>query len=172
MNSVMFTAHGVPRPAGSKKGFPIKRKDGSIGVNLTDTSGKNGRIWRAVIQDAARQAMGDFDLMTGPLACVMVFNMPRPKKHYRTGKHAHELRKDAPYYHIVKPDACKLQRAVEDALTGIVWRDDSQVSLVYSTKIYKELPSVTVSIWGIEGQRSGPELYIGRAPDGHGLHVT
>jgi Holliday junction resolvase RusA-like endonuclease len=66
----------------------------------------------------------------------MDFIMPRPKGHYRSGKHAGEVKDGAPPYPAVKPDAGKLARGTEDALTGIVWRDDSQIVTEVLTKRY------------------------------------
>jgi Holliday junction resolvase RusA-like endonuclease len=76
----------------------------------------------------------------------LIFDMPRPKCHYRTGKRSAELKDNAPAYHAGRPDATKLTRAVEDALTGIVWRDDSQVAEQHVIKRYGEHPGVTVEI--------------------------
>jgi Holliday junction resolvase RusA-like endonuclease len=53
----------------------------------------------------------------------MTFVMPRPNNHFNYGE---ELKMGMPFYHTVKPDRIKLARAVEDALTGIIWVDDSQ----------------------------------------------
>jgi Holliday junction resolvase RusA-like endonuclease len=53
----------------------------------------------------------------------MTFIMPRPKNQYDAKGN---LKNPAPFFHTVKPDRIKLARAVEDALTGIIWVDDSQ----------------------------------------------
>lgn len=37
-------------------------------------------------------------------------------------------------------------RAIEDALTGIIYRDDSQIIAVTAHKIYNESPGVTIKI--------------------------
>jgi Holliday junction resolvase RusA-like endonuclease len=54
---------------------------------------------------------------------VLTFYTPRPAGHY--GKRG--LRPGAPTRPTTRPDVLKLARAVEDACTGIVWRDDSQI---------------------------------------------
>jgi Holliday junction resolvase RusA-like endonuclease len=43
-----------------------------------------------------------------------------------------------PSWHIVRPDADKLIRAVLDALTGKVWRDDCQVAELLIRKRYAD----------------------------------
>jgi len=64
---------------------------------------------------------------TGPVRLDMEFLLRRPKSHYRSGKHAAELKPDAPTWHFSKPDRDKLERAIMDALTGILFTDDAQV---------------------------------------------
>jgi len=66
----------------------------------------------------------------------VVYHFMRPKKHYRTGKHAGELRSDAPPYYKKNPDQDKLDRAVFDALTGFVYRDDCQVVGGFRDKVW------------------------------------
>ena len=78
--------------------------------------------------------------------------MPRPKGHYRTGKNALILRKNAPEHPTTKPDATKLLRSTEDALTGILWKDDAQIWCQNVTKTYGECPGAQIQVW-FEEQR-------------------
>lgn len=55
-------------------------------------------------------------------------------------------RPSAPHYPAVKPDATKLVRAVEDALTGICWRDDAQIVNQDVRKRYADTGSARVEI--------------------------
>lgn len=119
--TIRFTVHGLARPAGSKKAFAFKRRDGSLGANVTDDNPKS-RGWKQTIAGYARDAYRG-PLLDGPLLFIVRFVMPRPKGH--SGKRG--LKPSAPQYHTVKPDALKLTRAAEDALTGILWRDDAQI---------------------------------------------
>ncbi|MFZ1730810.1 MAG: RusA family crossover junction endodeoxyribonuclease [Bacteroidota bacterium] len=57
----------------------------------------------------------------------MLFLLPRPKSHFRSGRNAHLLRETAPRFPTSKPDADKLSRAVLEALTGVAYKDDAQV---------------------------------------------
>ena len=124
MRSITFFVPGLPRPAGSKRAFVVK------GRAIVTDANPNIREWKnAVTHEASESMRRDArGLFTGPLWVVMEFTMPRPKCHYRTGKHAGQLRPDAPTWHTTKPDATKLTRGTEDALTGIVWHDDAQIS--------------------------------------------
>lgn len=140
MSEIAFTVHGIPAPAGSKRGF-VRAEH----VIITDDS-RRSRPWKAQIADAAAQAMLAAPLLIGPLVLEATFYMPRPKGHYRTGRNADLLRAGAPLYPTVKPDTTKLLRALEDALTGIVWRDDAQVVNQWVRKMYGEPARVEVRI--------------------------
>jgi Holliday junction resolvase RusA-like endonuclease len=51
--------------------------------------------------------------------------------------------------HITRPDADKLVRAVADALTGVLWRDDSQIDRMMVGKFYvrsDEAPGVEIRV--------------------------
>lgn len=56
-----------------------------------------------------------------------VFVLPRPAAHFGTGRNRWILKESAPSDPIVVPDLIKMARAVEDAMSGIVYRDDCQV---------------------------------------------
>lgn len=123
--SVTFFVPGVPQPGGSKKAFVVRSKaTGQMRAVVTEDAKKNAP-WRAVVALAAREAI--FEPFVGPVVVSFEFRMPRPQGHYRTGRHAGELRDSAPVMHTNKPDRTKLMRSTEDALTGIAWRDDTQV---------------------------------------------
>jgi Holliday junction resolvase RusA-like endonuclease len=65
--------------------------------------------------------------MLGPLSVNVTFYLRRPDGHYGTGRNAGQLKTSAPAYPTSKPDATKLWRSTEDAMTGVVFRDDSQI---------------------------------------------
>jgi Holliday junction resolvase RusA-like endonuclease len=127
-----FWIPGVPQPAGSKRAFPIKRANGSIGVAVTDAN-PTSRSWKNDVAHAALSVVGGgYEPLRGPLSLRVTFNLPRPKSHYG----AKGLKPGSPRWHTSKPDATKLLRGVEDALTGILWGDDAQVSEQHVTKVY------------------------------------
>ncbi len=78
------------------------------------------------------------EIITGPLKLELSFRLPRPKSHYRTGKHSDELRPDSPTFHTSKPDTTKLIRGVEDACTGLIWKDDAQIAIQHAVKVYAD----------------------------------
>lgn len=122
-----FFVPGIPKPAGSKTAFR-NRHTGRIIV--TDASGAPGRNWRSDVKAVAMAAMEKTG-MQGPVTCPVVFTfnfyLPRPKGHFGTGRNAHKLKLSAPLHPTTPPDGSKLARAAEDAMTGIVWKDDAQV---------------------------------------------
>jgi Holliday junction resolvase RusA-like endonuclease len=48
--------------------------------------------------------------------------------------------------HTKKPDLDKLLRALKDALKGVIYRDDSQVVRVVTSKDYSPAPGVIVTV--------------------------
>lgn len=137
MTRAEFVIMGQPRPAGSKR---------HIGNGVViDSSGEKGRNWRASIQAVAREQFTG-ELLRGPLVVYMTFFAPRPKSHYGSGRNSGRLKDDAPQYPTGRPDVLKLARAVEDALTGIVWADDGQIVDEILAKRYGEPARCVVSI--------------------------
>lgn len=114
-----FHVEGVPVTQGSMVG--IARPDGSVVV--LHGSREQLRGWREHVGVLARQAFGAGEPWTGPVAVYAVFWMPR----------ARSRRHDYPI-----GDLDKLTRAVLDALTGIVFRDDVQVITLNVAKRYAE----------------------------------
>lgn len=139
--SVRFDVRGRAQPAGSKR--PFKRKDGSLGVrDANDAS----REWKNLVADKAVETMRGQPKLEGSLAMLLTFYVVRPKSHYGTGRNAHLLKESAPAFPSTRPDTLKLTRAVEDALTGIVYRDDAQIAMQLSIRRYAESPSVSVVV--------------------------
>lgn len=138
---LLFTVHGLARPAGSKRAFPFQRREGGLGVRVTDDNPKS-RGWKNLIAGAAADAHAGRPLLQGPLRLVLAFYLPRPKGHFgRKG-----LLPSAPGRPIVKPDVLKLTRAVEDALSKVVWRDDAQIVCEELGKFYGEPARVEVFV--------------------------
>jgi Holliday junction resolvase RusA-like endonuclease len=128
-HAIKFFVPGIPKPGGSKKAFYNPKAGRAI---IVDDCDKN-KDWKTAVSFAAKQAMQGRQLMAGPLRVIVHFNMPRLKAHF---KPSGILKGNAPIYHTVKPDATKLMRSTEDALTGIVWRDDAEIAKQEIVKLY------------------------------------
>lgn len=77
----------------------------------------------------------------------ITFRMDRPQSHYRTGRFSDTLKDSAPEYPIVRPDLDKLARAVNDALTKVIFKDDSQVVQMLIKKVYGFPEGIKVRIY-------------------------
>jgi Holliday junction resolvase RusA-like endonuclease len=128
LTRVAFTVHGVAAPGGSKRA--IRTRTGRT-VVIDDC--KRNPAWRSSVASAAAGQMVGRYPMLGAIELDVTFHMPRPKAHYRKDG---SLKPDAPEWHEVRPDATKLLRALEDAMSGIVWGDDSQVVRQSVRKVY------------------------------------
>lgn len=121
-STITIIVYGEAQPAGSKRGFAFKRKNGSTGVAISDANPKS-RDYKNRVSDAARQQYQG-ELLRGPLEVTLRFFKPRPKSHY-TSKGL--ITKSAPDEWTSRPDVLKLSRAVEDALASVVYVDDAQI---------------------------------------------
>lgn len=133
---VTFRVDGVPAPKGSMRAFVVR------GRAVTTEDNVHTRPWAALVKDAARQVCP----LSEPVPFVrgvavhlsVTFILPRPASLPKkvTG-------------HTKKPDLDKLARAVKDALTGVVWSDDSQVVTALLGKRYaaaEEGPGALVAV--------------------------
>lgn len=126
MREITLTVHGTPIPKGSAKGFVIRGTNRCI---ITQNNRDKQKPWASAIQQAALDEVGnEFRPVTsGVFIKSMLFYFNRPKSHYGSGKNANTVKASAPLHHVTKPDLDKLERCALDALTGIIWKDDSQV---------------------------------------------
>jgi crossover junction endodeoxyribonuclease RusA len=136
MSAIAFRVVGVPQPKGSMRAFHVP----GMKAPIVTESNRNVRSWSQLVAAAAGHRMSEADahLMLGALAVRLVFALPRPKA---------IKAKRVP--HTRKPDLDKLTRAILDALTGVVYRDDAQVVLLEIAKRYADpgvVPSVDVII--------------------------
>ncbi len=124
---ITLVVYGTALPQGSKSARVVSGR-----AILTEGFGDGPRrrkAWREAVADAARawQSTHSAPLLEGPLAFEAWFYLPRPasaaKRIFAPAK---------------KPDASKLLRSVEDALTGIIWRDDAQVVDAHAHKRFAD----------------------------------
>jgi Holliday junction resolvase RusA-like endonuclease len=112
------TVEGHAMPGGSKKGFVDPRTERVVVVE----DSKN-KPWKRAVASEGKRVRLDAPILEGALAVVCTFARPRPKSHYGV----RGLLPSAPAFPVTRPDVLKLMRAVEDALTGVLWVDDSQI---------------------------------------------
>ena len=118
--SVDFFVAGNPKTAGSKRAFV--RASRTIVVDTCDN-----KDWKAALSLAGGEAMKEQqqELYKGPLCVEFRFYLRRPNGHYN--KKGMLQRRFDGAQPVKKPDLLKLARCAEDALTGVIWRDDAQI---------------------------------------------
>lgn len=144
MTTVTFTVLGRPAPGGSKQPF-IDR----AGRPRVREDAKRGKPWRDSVAAAAVEAMRGREPKSGPLMLDVTFYVARPSTHFGSGRNRERVRPSAPYFPAVRPDVTKLVRALEDALTHIVWRDDAQVVMQIANKRYGTPERAVVTVQGV-----------------------
>jgi len=126
MEAITFRVEGMaPAPQGSKR---------HVGKGVMIESCANVKPWRAMVAHAAIAAK--VPLLRGPVRITAVFLFQRPAGHYRkdgTLKPTNPALvsatgSESPLYHCVKPDASKLQRSTEDALSKLAYEDDARLA--------------------------------------------
>jgi len=140
-----FEVRGTPAPQGSHRAFVNRRTGRAI---VTDDSPAT-RPWRQDVRAAALDATaaaGWPPPTARPVVVVLAFRFDRPKGHH--GRHG--LLRSAPPEKLTKPDLDKLVRSTLDALSGLVWRDDSQVVGIDASKGWADddhPAGATIDVW-------------------------
>ena len=142
---ISFFVEGKAQPAGSKRGFAMKKGGAYTGrVIITDDNPKS-KGWKETVKDAAKKVAPKVPL-TCPIKLRVCFYVARPMGHFGTGKNAAILKPSAPQFPVVKPDTTKLLRGLEDACTSLIWRDDAQIVSQHVYKRYGDRPGAQVEV--------------------------
>lgn len=131
MRSYRLSVVGEPAPQGSKRAFIVNGR-----AVLVESSSEKVKAWRKVVAQVAK-IHADACPIDGSVAVNVVFRL-RPPKALR-GFPAHTKR----------PDVDKLLRSTFDAISGVLWNDDSQVTSVHAVKRYAlpdEEPGATIEV--------------------------
>lgn len=131
-----FFIPGDPAPGGSKKVVTNKSKKPGARPWLIVDDAKHNAKWKGIVQLIARNRW-KAPTLKGPCIVECVFYMRRPLGHFVANDARRGILKDtAPEFHTVKPDASKLRRSTEDAMSGIVYEDDSLIAKGSQEKRY------------------------------------
>jgi crossover junction endodeoxyribonuclease RusA len=147
-----FFVEGRAQTAGSKRAVPIIRAGERVGTRVIEDGDADVRerkkSWRAAVADAARLAVEGQEgwPVAGAVEVAFVFYRRRPKTHYGSGRNADVLKASAPAYWTTRPDALKLARAAEDALTGVLWHDDSAIVDERLRKVWGAREGVAIAV--------------------------
>lgn len=140
---------GSPAPQGSKKFVGTTK----TGRGLLVESSKKVKPWRQDVKAAAETVMAGRPPLDGPLVAVMTFTVPKPTSAPKTRV----------TYPCRKPDASKLARSTEDALTDAgVWTDDARVVSLVVHKVYPgeghnalQAPGAVIEVYDVHEANRG-----------------
>ncbi len=134
---VTFTVHGEPR--GKARPRVERDRNGRIRAYTPQrTKDYESEIRNAYIAAAGKKRhVGAVDILIEAIMRI-------PKS---TSREAREKMLRGIILPAKKPDADNIAKVVCDALNGVAYRDDAQVSLLVVKKRYGDVPGINVSIW-------------------------
>lgn len=159
--TITIVVYGQPAPQGSKR---------HLGNGVMIEMSKKVKPWRQDVKAAAIDVMtatrvGDTQILLppldGPIAASIVFTLRdqpagKPTWWPKTRKWSKSMR----WRPASTPDLSKLLRSTEDALTGVVWKDDARV-VEYQrlAKYYTDddapdvldRPGAVIRVWALDG---------------------
>jgi Holliday junction resolvase RusA-like endonuclease len=147
MEPLVFVIPGTP----IAKGRPRFSTAGRFPRAFTPAKTSNYEAW---VKMCAVEAMAGQPLIAGPvkLSLNMYFEVPSSwPKWKREAAVTDALRPTG------RPDTGNVLKAIEDALNGIVWKDDSQVVEVDCCKAYDAEPHVRVRVQELPQPSSAKE---------------
>lgn len=128
-----FVVPGRAVPQGSLKAISVPKLKYTVLVS----DNPQLKRWRKKVKAAAKAAMRNLGLAMAdkdtPLILQAQCCFKRPKSVTRK-------------FMTVKPDASKLLRAIEDALTGVVYADDAQLVRSWAAKHYGDFERVEIRV--------------------------
>lgn len=134
MNSVSFFVLGQPVSKGNMSAISLPGKRYSTLIDST----KGLKQWsRAVWTEAFRNRPSS--PWEGPIRVELEFFMRRPKS-----------LASKVVWMVKKPDIDKLVRAVNDAMSGVIYVDDNQVCNISASKAYSDEPGVSILVERLE----------------------
>ena len=101
------------------------------------------RGYEALIKEAATEAMGSSEPLETPVNLYLYIRAPIPKSYSKKkiSDCLNGLEKP-----IKKPDASNVLKSVEDAMNGVVYRDDCQIVNFHVSKVYSSQSGIDVCV--------------------------
>ncbi len=136
--TMMITFKVDGDPVGKQRARYAKR--GNFVQTYTPDKTRN---YESSIKEAAIEAMGSSEALETPVTLYLYIRAPilksLPKK--RLEACLNGLEKP-----IKKPDASNVLKSVEDAMNGVVYKDDSQIVNIHVTKVYSSQSGIDVCV--------------------------
>lgn len=101
------------------------------------------RNYESLIKEAAIEAMGSSEPLETPVTLYLYIRAPIPKSLPKKRIEACLNGLEKP---IKKPDASNVLKSVEDAMNGVVYKDDSQIVNIHVSKVYSSVSGIDVCI--------------------------
>ena len=126
LRKICFRIYGQPVPKGRPRSALVKSKRGiSIPVHYTPQKTK---LFESNVQlQLIQQGFTGKELLEGPLKIVIIYQLLKPKSKSKKKKWVD-----------VKPDLDNLVKSILDACEGFLFRNDSQICVTESKKIYTD----------------------------------
>lgn len=147
-NVITFTVFGIPQTKGSTRMWKAPNMKFPVITNMN----KKNKPWAQTVSAMAQQHRMEGCPFVGPIHLRLIFRMPIPQS----------IPKRIPSFMTKRPDLDKMVRSVKDALTGVLYKDDSQVVCVEAHKIYGPEPGVIVRVEQIDLNFEGAVSYAYR----------
>jgi len=130
-----------------EKAVPGSNRKIAVNGRIIDVA-KGKAAFTSIVRLYARSRAEELSwpVATGPVVVSYRFFYARPKSHYGTGRNADVLKDPGRIQHMQRPDLINLIKCLEDALTGIVWKDDSQVAEMDAVKFWGEKDSTEIEV--------------------------
>ena len=136
--SFMVTFKVDANPVGKQRARYAKR--GNFVQTYTPDKTRN---YESLIKEAAIEAMGSSEPLETPVNLYLYIRAPIPKSLPKKRMEACLNGLEKP---IKKPDASNVLKSVEDAMNGVVYKDDSQIVNIHVSKVYSSVSGIDVCV--------------------------
>ncbi|ACC76131.1 RusA family crossover junction endodeoxyribonuclease [Paraburkholderia phymatum] len=146
-DDMLTPAPATYRVSFTVEGVPVGKARARVTRNGTYTP-KKTRRYEHDVRTVAMQAMGALRPCRDAVHVSLVVFLPVPER-FSKAKRAAALA--GLVYPVVRPDLDNFEKAVTDALNGVVYHDDSQICDVVKSKRYSDRPRVVIECASING---------------------
>ena len=141
--TIMFTVPGVP--VGKARARVTKSGHAYTPKKTRDYETLVGEAFIDALKTDPIKKHLDYPLFGKgiPVGMILHIYMPVPKN---TSKRDVDKYAKEQVYHVKKPDVTNIIKAIEDAVNGLAYADDSQIAFLRVAKVYSATPRVVVAI--------------------------
>ena len=101
------------------------------------------RNYEALLKEAAIEAMGSSEPLETPVSLYLYIRVPIPKSFSKKKVQDCLNGSEQP---MKKPDSSNVLKSVEDAMNGVVYKDDCQIINHHITRVYSTLAGVDICV--------------------------